>query len=320
MFRSRVFVVWFVGAISLWAWLWGTYCSGAFLRDHWHYPLIMVLGAFVAGLTPEGGGAVAFPMLSVFFELDRALARDFSLMIQSIGMTSASIFVLSNRETDRRAFLPLTGLVPVACLGFVVGMLTLQNIPVYLIQALFLSMITAFAFAYVWGDHRGTRERLQFVVTQDYLILGAMLFLGGLCASLFGTGTDILLYSVLVTRFRMSEMIATQMSIMTMAGTSLLGFAFRHFVDGSLEMDQYRVWLCAYPVVLFMAPLGSYILTKINIEWMLKGIVVLNIGQLLYFNLNRPSMEKLVASAIFTSVLLLVFLLSFAKLSSKEKS
>ena len=42
-------------------------CSVGFLQDHWHYPLIMVLGAFVAGLTPEGGGAVAFPVLSVFF-------------------------------------------------------------------------------------------------------------------------------------------------------------------------------------------------------------------------------------------------------------
>lgn len=36
----------------------------------------MVLGAFVAGLTPEGGGAVAFPVLSVFFNIDRVLARD----------------------------------------------------------------------------------------------------------------------------------------------------------------------------------------------------------------------------------------------------
>ncbi len=320
MFRSKVFVVWFVAALALWAWLFGSYCSGEFLREHWHYPLIMVLGAFVAGLTPEGGGAVAFPVLSVFFDIDRGLARDFSLMIQSVGMTSASIFILSNRETDRRAFMPLISMTPIACLGFVFGMLTLQSIPVYLIQALFLSMITAFAFAYVWGDHRGTKDRLQFVAATDYLILGAMLIAGGMCASLFGTGTDILLYSVLVTRVRMSEKIATQMSIVTMAGTSVFGFAFRHFVDGNLEMDQYRVWLCAYPVVLFMAPLGTYILTKINIEWMLKGIVVLNIGQLLYFNLNRPSLEKLVASVLFTSVLLLVFLLSFAKLSSKDKS
>jgi uncharacterized membrane protein YfcA len=317
MFRSKFFAVWFLLALGVWAWLFLTYCSIEFLQEHWHYPLIMVLGAFVAGLTPEGGGAVAFPMLSVFFNIDRVLARDFSLMIQSVGMTSASIFILTQPGTDRRAFRPLIGMLPIVCVGFVLGMATLQSIPVYLIQALFLSMITAFAISYAWGDHRGTKESLRLETTWDMFYVGLILLLGGLCTSLFGTGADILLYSLLVTRFRLSERTATRIAIILMAGTSLFGFTYRHFIDSGLVMDQYRTWICAYPVVLFMAPFGAYVLSKINVEWMINGIVVLNVAQLVYFNVSRPSMEKLVASLLFTVILLFFFVRSVGKLSAE---
>lgn len=316
MFQSKAFTLWFIAGLCAWAWLFHTYCSVGFLQDHWHYPLIMVLGAFVAGLTPEGGGAVAFPVLSVFFNIDRVLARDFSLMIQSVGMTSASIFILTQPGTDRRVFRPLLWMLPVVCAGFVLGMLTLQTIPVYLIQALFLSMITAFAFSYAWGDHRGTKQSLCLESNWDVFFIGLILLLGGLCASLFGTGADILLYSLLVTRFRMSEKNATRICIMLMAGTSVFGFGYRHVVEAGLQADQYKTWICAYPVVLFMAPFGALILSKINVEWMIKGIVVLNFAQLTYFNINRPSVEKLIASLLFMGILLFLFLRSFAKLST----
>lgn len=320
MFRSKIFITWFIVALSVWAWLFLSYCSISFLQAHWHYPLIMVLGAFVAGLTPEGGGAVAFPMLSVFFNIDRVLARDFSLMIQSVGMTSASMFILTQPGTDRRFFRPLIWMLPVVCAGFVLGMLTLQSIPVYLLQALFLSMITAFAFSYAWSDHRGTKQALCLESNWDLFFIGLLLILGGLCASLFGTGADILLYSLLVTRFRISEKNATRISIMLMAGASVFGFGYRHFLEAGMQADQYKTWICAYPVVLLMAPFGAYVLSKINVEWMIKGIVVLNIAQLAYFNINRPSVEKLIASLLFMAILLYLFLRSFAELSSNTSS
>ena len=318
MFHSKIFTVWFATALVVWVGLFYWMSSLGFLVAHWHYPAIMVLGAFVAGLTPEGGGAVAFPVLSVFFNIDRVLARDFSLMIQSIGMTSASIFILTQRDTQLRRFRAVVVMIPICFVGFVLGMLTLQSIPVYIIQALFLSLITAFAIAYALSDHRGNRDHLELKSIRDYFLLGAMLIVGGMCASLFGTGCDILLYTLLVTQFRMTEKTATRMSIMLMAGTSVLGYSYRHFIDANLSSDQYRTWLCAYPVVLFMAPFGAYILSKIDVEWMLKGIVVLNIGQLLYFNMNRPAPEKIVASLLFVLVLLYVFLKTISRLSARS--
>ena len=292
-FESRIFRGWYGGMMLLWALLFALFNSLTFLWDHWYYPAIMLLGAFVAGLTPEGGGAVAFPVLSIFLDVKREMARDFSLMIQSVGMTSATIWILSRRGHHLPAYRPLLWFVPVAFVGFVAGMLLLQTIPVFIIQALFLSLILTFALAYVFGKHRGERP----------MLVARVLLLGGMCASLFGTGADIVLYTLLVTRFRMDERVATHLSIMLMAAISVLGYAYRFFWDGDIGAYQVQTWLCAWPVVLFMAPYGSYILGKLNVEWMLRGIVALNIFQMAYFNWKNPSIEKLAWSGAFSAIL-----------------
>jgi hypothetical protein len=45
----------------------------------------MVFGATIGGMTSEGGGAVAFPVMTLALGIKPAVARDFSLMIQSCG-------------------------------------------------------------------------------------------------------------------------------------------------------------------------------------------------------------------------------------------
>ncbi|MFM2043839.1 MAG: hypothetical protein RLY86_2415 [Pseudomonadota bacterium] len=320
MFESPIFRAWLLTAVTVWAGLFYTFNDLAFLAEHWYYPVIMVLGAFVAGVTPEGGGAVAFPILNIFLNIDRVLARDFSLMIQSIGMTSASLFILTRRGTDLRTYRPLLIFIPVGFVGFVLGMHLLQTLPVHIIQALFLALITTFAIAYVMHDHRGDREGLRLERPADRAMLAGVLIVGGLFASLFGTGADIVLYTLLVTRFRMKEKVATHMAIMLMAALSILGYAYRGLYEDALTEDQIRTWLCAYPVVLFMAPFGAYVLSRINVEWMLRGIVVLNIGQLAYFNLFNPSLAKSVWSAVFCIVLMALFHLSLARLSRERRA
>lgn len=318
-FASRLFRLWIALAMAAWIGLFYFFNSLQFLAEHWFYPAIMVLGAFVAGVTPEGGGVVAFPVLNIFIGIERTLARDFSLMIQSIGMTSASIFILTHSGNRLATYKPMLWLLPVGFVGFVLGMKTLQAIPVYIIQALFLSLIATFAVVYYLSDHRGSNSDLQCRTRKDYLVTAPILLLGGMCASLFGTGADIILYTLLVTRFGMKEKVATHMSIMMMAGISILGYAYRHFVDAGLTTYQVQTWLCAYPVVLFMAPLGAFVLHRLDKEWMLKFICVLNIGQMLYFNLYRPSLEKLVWSVVFTLLLSAVFYAVMRRLVNQRK-
>lgn len=306
MFSSKYFNSWFCSALVVWGVLFYLYNDLQFLTEHWYYPAIMVVGAFVAGVTPEGGGAVAFPVLNIFLSIDRVMARDFSLMIQSIGMTSASIFILSHAPRWQ-IYKPVLLMIPICFAGFVFGMSFVQTLPVYIIQALFLSLITAFAVVYSLGKHRGTLLTLPALTKADWPYLLLVLFSGGICASLFGTGADIILYTLLVTRLRLHEKIATHMAIMLMAAISILGYGYRFFVDDGLSQYQVQTWLCAYPVVLLMAPLGAFVLSKIDKELMLKGVALLNLAQVGYFLLNKPSMEKALCILLFSSVLTLLF-------------
>ena len=68
-----------------------------------------------------------------------------------------------------------------------------------------------------------------------------------------------------------------------------------------------------------MAPLGAYVLKKLNKELMLKFICVLNIGQMLYFNLYKPSLDKFIWSAIFTIVLSIIFYTVMRRLVNRRK-
>jgi uncharacterized membrane protein YfcA len=317
--ESKIFRIWLLIAASTWVVLFSLFNNLDFLIDHWYYPATMVVGAFVAGSTPEGGGAVAFPVLNIFLNIDRVLARDFSLMIQSIGMTSASIFILTNKQTDVRAFKPLLWWVPVAFTGFVIGMHLLQGIQVYIIQALFLALIASFTVTYYFSTHRGTRDQYQPRTWRDVAFTMGILLTGGLFTSLFGTGIDIMIYTLLVTHFTMKEKLSTEMSVMMMAALSILGYAYRGLYEGALTQYQVQTWLCAFPVVMIMAPLGAYVLKRINKEWMLRGVLVLNLAQLAYFNIFKPSLEKTMWSLGFTILLTAIFYFGMAELVKRRQ-
>jgi uncharacterized membrane protein YfcA len=319
MFKSKIFAIWFVSALCIWLVLFSSFSSIQFLIHHWYYPATMVAGAFVAGFTPEGGGAVAFPVLNVFLHIDRVLARDFGMMIQSVGMTSASIFILTHKDTVRKDYRPCLVFVPVCFIGTVLGFVFLQGIPVYIIQALFLCLSATFVVAYYFSDHRGTQTRLITKTPLDSVYLGVVLVIGGMVSSLFGTGGDILVYMLLITWFNMVAKIAVRISIVLQASISILGYAYRAFIDQGLAPDQYRTWLCAFPVVLFMAPFGAYVLARLHVNWMLRAIICLNVFQLLYFNLNGPSVNKVKASVVFTVLLGAIFFAALRHVAKLHK-
>ena len=50
----------------------------------YHLTLLKKISMFI-GMTSEGGGAVAFPVMTLALSITPAVARDFSLMIQSCG-------------------------------------------------------------------------------------------------------------------------------------------------------------------------------------------------------------------------------------------
>lgn len=66
----------------------------SYFPDRYVLSITMIFGASIAGMTSEGGGAVAFPVMTLALGIKPAVARDFSLMIQSCGMTAASFTIL----------------------------------------------------------------------------------------------------------------------------------------------------------------------------------------------------------------------------------
>lgn len=88
-------------SLALIAVVWPLWALGMTVGDRWHLfatewfmTVTMAIGSFIAGATSEGGGAVAFPVMTLLFKIPPAVARDFALMIQSVGMTSAGITIL----------------------------------------------------------------------------------------------------------------------------------------------------------------------------------------------------------------------------------
>uniref|UniRef100_A0A915BS72 Membrane transporter protein n=1 Tax=Parascaris univalens TaxID=6257 RepID=A0A915BS72_PARUN len=67
-----------------------------FYSDKYVMTIVMVFGALIGGMTTEGGGAIAFPVMTIALNIDPIVARDFSLMIQSCGMFHCLISLQPN--------------------------------------------------------------------------------------------------------------------------------------------------------------------------------------------------------------------------------
>merc|ERR1719504_442227 len=62
-------------------------------EEKYYMTITMIFGSMLAGATSEGGAAVAFPVMTLAFGINPVVARDFSFMIQSVGMTAASLTI-----------------------------------------------------------------------------------------------------------------------------------------------------------------------------------------------------------------------------------
>jgi len=57
----------------------------AYFPERYPMSITMAVGSFIGGATSEGGGAVAFPVMTLALHIKPAVARDFSFMVQSCG-------------------------------------------------------------------------------------------------------------------------------------------------------------------------------------------------------------------------------------------
>src|SRR5262249_46643005 len=104
---------------------------------------------------------------------------------------------------------------------------------------------------------------------------------GGIIASLIGLGVEMALYTVLVLLYRCDLKIAVPTAVSAMAVTSVIGTG-THLWLGDISRDVVLQFLAASPLVLFGAPIGTYIVSVVPRLWTLYFVSFLCVVQFLW--------------------------------------
>ena len=281
--RNKIFPATVAGIYVVWLYLIITTTGFGVYLTHWLYSVMMIVGAAIAGFTPVGGGAVAYPVLSLYTDLTPQIARDFSLAIQAVGMTSASIYIMTRKSYSKMFYALIPAYIAFNFIGFIGVSALYSIIPVKIIQMTFVSLAVAFIASFMITKKYGMHE----MVTPKWYYIGLFSLIGGACAALFGTGSDMLIYIMLSVYYGMREEEATDMSIITMAGTSVLGVLY---TAPSISPEVYPMWLVSVPIVTIFAPFGNMLLTLVRKYYMLLFVLGLNVFNYIYWSSKNPDL------------------------------
>jgi uncharacterized membrane protein YfcA len=217
-----------------------------------------------------GGGTVGFPVLVLLFDQPAEVGRTFGLAVQSIGMVSASVYVLSaRRPLEWRLLRP-------AVAGAIVGTPLGAAFVAPFVPDLWIKLV----FAVIWASFGivhllrvrefatlvGTRSLGRRLDTSIGLLIGLS---GGIVASITGVGIDMMIYTVLVLLCRTDLRIAIPTSVVLMATTSVVGIAANAALGQlaparfALDPAVFANWIAAAPVVAVGAPFGVFIVNRL---------------------------------------------------------
>lgn len=296
------------GAITL---VWVVYMFSANMwdraADHVAASITMIFGSFVAGSTPQGGGAVAFPVFTKGLGITPEVARSFSLFIQTVGMGAASAAILIRRiRIEWRAL--AIGL-PVAVIAFLLTVYGLGDaadpflrprIPGEYVKVTFTLTVVAMALITWVGSRVKIREIKSQIPVMNRRTVAALVVtaaIGGVAAGLTGSGADVLLYLFLGILLAVDVKVGVPTSVLVMAGVSVVGFVFLGLVEGQMAVsvsgervteiggmavdldaatsDLFGLWLAAIPVVAWGGPLGAWVASKIDARKLVVFVVFL---------------------------------------------
>jgi len=230
-----------------------------------------------------GGGTVGFPILVLLFHEPATLGRDFSFAVQSIGMTSASIFVLSRRQPLEWVMLRwgLFG----SLIGTPLGILFVApHVSGLIIKVVFAVTWASFGVLHlrrtndICANIGETPAAHRFDRNVGFAI---GLLAGATVASVTGVGIDMILYAVMVLLMRADLKVAIPSSVIIMAFTSVVGIATKNSITG-VQPGVAENWLAAAPVVALGAPLGAFIVHHVGRRWTLYFVAILCVGQFLW--------------------------------------
>jgi uncharacterized membrane protein YfcA len=309
-----VWFVWLIGFYTFWLWLVLGLDQWAEVKAHWPIALTMALGSYVAGASPMGGGTVGFPVLVLLFDMPATLGRDFSFAIQAIGMTSASIYILSLRKPI--AWAMLKGAMLGSAIATPLGILYVAPLVSELwIKLVFTVVWASFGVLHLYRIEEISRRHgmIDFNEVWDSrvgFVIGSLA--GATVASVTGVGIDMVLYAALVLLCRADLKIAIPTSVIIMAFTSIIGVIVK-FLSTGMQPGVYENWLAAAPVVALGAPLGVFVVNIIGRKSTLLFVAVLCLLQ--FFWTCFAERANLGAAGVTASVAMVCFLVvGFEKL------
>jgi uncharacterized membrane protein YfcA len=276
----------------------------------WAATLTMIFGSFIAGSSPEGSAAVAYPIFTLLLDVPPAVARNFAFAIQSVGMVGASLLILGLRikvEWNYIKFVTLGGV-----FGLIFGTYKIAPLisPV-MAKLFFVSLWLSFGIILWLENRRPARQifdEIRNFGRSDKIRLIAFGFVGGIISSLFGTGINIFTYCLMTIYYRVSEKVATPSSVIIMSIEVIIGFFLHARLLKDFQPAAFEMWIACIPFVIFFAPLGAFVISKLPRQ---------RIAQLLYFILIvqffgamwviRPSAIRLLICAVVLAAGLGIF-------------
>ncbi len=313
------------------------------VTDMWVAAVTMVFGSFVAGATPQGGGAVAFPVFTKGLDVPSEVARSFALCIQAIGMGTAALAIwIRRRRVDRTA---IAVALPAAIGGFLVGYVMLSDrsqpfapslLPSAYVKVGF-TLLTA-AMAYVtFLAYRAHALWVQPTLPARSRRIVAMLVccgaFGGVAASQVGSGADVFVYLALVVLVGVSPRTGVPTSVVVMGIVSVFALAVIGLVDGQLvigldgagdvdslggvpldepldpgRFDLFGLWVAAVPIVAWGAPLGSWVTSRLGdrpLVLVVVALAALEVATTVAFVTELHDDPALVAFSATSAVMLL---------------
>ncbi|WP_424863476.1 TSUP family transporter [Streptomyces sp. MMS24-I29] len=287
-------VVWLV-----WALVWGAEYFDV-LAENWRVAVTMVFGSLVGGGTSEGGGAIAFPVMTKVLVVPPDQARIFTFAIQSIGMSAASLSILLCRTPVERKIIlygSASGVVGVVLSATLIA----PNVPLPVVRALFTMLLVALALALaVQLKQRGYRRNAKILAwnpREKGLVLAAG-FSGGLLSGVAGVGENCVMFLLLVLLFRVSETVATPTTVIMMTVVSIAAFLTHLLVLRDFTGPVVEYWTAAAPVVAVGAPLGAWICTRLSPLTIRAVLFVLIAAELVSTVLLVPFTPFMIAASI----------------------
>jgi uncharacterized membrane protein YfcA len=225
----------------------------------------MIFGSFIAGSSPEGSAAIAYPVFTLLLNISPAIARNFAFAIQSIGMTSASLLILGLKikvEWNYIKYVTFGGV-----FGLIFG--TYYIVPLIsppLAKLFFVSLWLSFGLV-LWNENRKPKrevfDKIQGFDGSDMTRLLIFGLIGGMISSIFGTGINIFSFCLMTTYYRINEKVAVPSSVIIMTIETILGFFLHSAVIKDFHRDSFEMWLVCIPFVAVFAPLGAFVISKV---------------------------------------------------------